>query len=256
MKNIVAGIIALIVALIMTITACAKQTRVVEPRSSSMKFNKIEVTNNIHIIVEERTEGNFVISGEQSVVKDLNLTVRKNTLYASLNNNFLHNNGKSAIEIRIPNNGQLTEIECDGASHVKVVPLLTGNEIELEADGASKIEASVSANSVKLNCDGASVITSDIKANCAEVDCEGASVVNLTGKVQYADMEAEGACSIKARDFECTNMKAVAEGASKMEVFCTGKLQATCSGMSKISYRGECLVSNTSDYLSKVTRIE
>ena len=238
---------------------------VVEARRSAMNFNEINASKAIRVTVEERTTGNIIVRAPQSVMPYVSLTVKDNTLHATLLSGApVSRNSNIVADIYVPYNGQINEITTRSAARVIVKPTITCNELDLEAESASLIEVSAAAKEVSIEASGASHIKAEVATD--ELDCEfsGASGITLSGHVTDADIEVSGASTLRAEklraskmELECSgaskayalgvNCTTKASGASHINVECLAQLNATASGVSSIVYSGDCVLNTTSN---------
>ena len=238
---------------------------VVEARRSAMNFNEINASKAIRVTVEERTTGNIIVRAPQSVMPYVSLTVKDNTLHATLLSGApVSRNSNIVADIYVPYNGQINEITTRSAARVIVKPTITCNELDLEAESASVIEVTAAAKEVSIEASGASHIKAEVATD--ELDCEfsGASGITLSGHVTDADIEVSGASTLRAEklraadlEIECSgaskayalgvNCTTKASGASHINVECLAQLNATASGASSIVYSGDCVLNTISN---------
>ena len=223
---------------------------VVEARRSSMNFNEIEASRAIRVIVEERTTGNIIVRAPQSVMPYVSLSVKGNTLHATLLSGVpAQRNSNVLAEIYVPYNGRLNEITTRSAAKVIVKPTLSCDELDLEASSASYIELKAGVKQLSI----------EAAADELEVELLSASFAKLSGQVTDADVEVSGASTLRAESLRAANIELECSGASKasaLGVACTTKatgassivveslavLNASASGASSIRYSGDCQV--------------
>ena len=233
---------------------------VVEARRSAMNFDEINASKAIRVTVEERTTGNIIVRAPQSVMPFVSLSVKDNTLYATiLSGAPVSRNSNVVADIYVPYNGRLNEINTRSAARVIVKPTLSCNELDLEASGASVIELKAGAKEVSIDASGASQIKAELATTELDVEFSGASVLTLSGQVQDADIELSGASTLRAEKLRAANLGLECSGASKAYVMgincttgasgasgivveCLQQLNASASGASSIVYSGDCQV--------------
>ncbi len=238
---------------------------VVEARRSAMNFNEINASKAIRVTVEERTTGNIIVRAPQSVMPYVSLTVKDNTLHATLLSGApVSRNSNIVADIYVPYNGQINEITTRSAARVIVKPTITCNELDLEAESASLIEVTAAAKEVSIEASGASHIKAEVATDELDCDFSGASGITLSGHVTDADIEVSGASTLRAEklraskmELECSgaskayalgvNCTTKASGASHINVECLAQLNATASGASSIVYSGDCVLNTTSN---------
>ena len=233
---------------------------VVEARRSAMNFDEINASKAIRVTVEERTTGNIIVRAPQSVMPFVSLSVKDNTLYATiLSGAPVSRNSNIVADIYVPYNGRLNEINTRSAARVIVKPTLSCNELDLDASGASVIEVKAGAKEVSIDASGASQIKAELATTELDVEFSGASVLTLSGQVQDADIELSGASTLHADKLRAANLELDCSGASKAYalgincsvkasgasaaiVECLSQLNASASGASHIVYSRDCQV--------------
>jgi hypothetical protein len=172
---------------------------VVEARRSAMNFNEINASKAIRVIVEERTTGNIIVRAPQSVMPYVSLTVKDNTLHATLLSGApVSRNSNIVADVYVPYNGQINEITTRSAARVIVKPTITCNELDLEAESASVIEVTAAAKEVSIEASGASHIKAEVATDELDGEFSGASAITLSGHVTDADIEVSGASTLRA----------------------------------------------------------
>ena len=241
---------------------------VMEPRSSQMQFDEIEVSGGVRLIVEERTDGNIIIRTQKHLLEYVTLYVSDNTLHAGLRlpkGGHRHSYGliklgapSRLVEIYVPNNGRINEITASGASSVKIIPTLSAAELDIEASGASTIALATNSPKVSIELSGASTLKIDAQSNSMEADVAGASTLKCYGSLggrfeaevsgasaltaeEFAahtlELEVSGASSAKAK---CDIGVVEVSGASEATIECSTSLDAAASAASNVRYKGDC----------------
>lgn len=236
---------------------------VMEPRSSRMVFDEIEVSGAIRLIVEERTSGNIIIRAPRQLLEYVTLFVSDHTLHASFRfpNSFGRRNIPGCVvEIYVPNNGRISEITARGASTVNVKPTLAGAELDVEASGASRVSLSTIADKVSAELSGASTLRLEAQSRELDAEVSGASTLKCEGVIAArAEIEVSGASTIRIEemsvamlDLEVTSASSATarcdaglldvSGASSVTVECAHTLAVSASSASTIRYKGDCAV--------------
>lgn len=245
-------------------------TIVMEPRSSRMDFDEVEVSGGVRLIVEERTEGNIIIRAQKHLLEYVTLYVSDNTLHAGLR---LPKGGhrhsyrliklgapSRLVEIYVPNNGRINEITASGASSVKIVPTLSAAELDIEASGASTISLSTNSPKVSIDLSGASTLKIDAQINSMDADVAGASTLKCYGSLSGRfEAEVSGASTLTADEFAAHTLELEVTGASSAKakcdigivevsgasgatIECSTSLNASASSASTVRYKGDCNV--------------
>jgi len=238
---------------------------VTEVRTSAMKFDKIEVSRSVRLIVEERTTGDIEIRADEAVMPYVKLSVRNGMFKATLSDEIKSIDGDCKIAVSIPNNGKIKNIGAYAAGTVTVKPRLEGQYIELSASGASKITATVKAVKCDTDASGASKLNVTYEGGQIDIDLSGASKGEFKLAALKSGMEISGASSLSATG-SCNSViietsgaskadigslktevcEADASGASKITLNCSKSLSVEASGASKIAYYGDCRIASSS----------
>ena len=240
-----------------------------------MQFSKIVVSRIVHLTVEERNDGNIVITADQNVMPYVELSVKNGVFKATVSDDVnIIGNAQNYVDISIPYNGAINTIAASGACKVNVVPLLKQEKLTLSVSGASLLTLHVQADACtadvygasKLDIDGkcrklksdvsgaskatfdmectdaalelsgASSVDAELKAVKTVVDVSGCSSAVLAGSAESLEAETSGSSSVNARKFIAQVCTVSASGASQASVNCTRSLSASASGASAITY--------------------
>ena len=263
--------------------------KIIENRKSAMLFDEIVVEGPIYLTISDRRDGDILVRTDENIMPLVKMEVNDGTFRAKLTYGDAIE-GDVRVEIEMPYNGRIDEISASAASKVRVCPRLVGEDIEIKATGASRIWADLHAKSVDVELGGASSAELTVEGEEVDIsvwgassinnlkvkalDCEiyatgaskivgtltttecegesaGASKITLAGKAEVCDFSITGASKLNATEFVTNNCKLSASGASAAHINCTGRLAATATGASKISYRGDCIVTSASDSVVK-----
>lgn len=244
-----------------------KHEVVMEARRSSMNFDEVEVSRAIRLTIEERTTGNIIIRAPRSIMPYVSLSVKGETLYATLLSGApISRNSNVVAEVYIPNNGRINELSASASARIIVEPKLLCEELELNASSASVIEVKSQTSELSIEATSASVVKAEVATSELDIDLSGASKVEVSGSSRRTEVEASGASIVQMGALTSgviaaevsgaskANIKGVelaevsASGASKVNIFGDGILNLRASGASKISYEGNGkvnIISNT-----------
>lgn len=186
-----------------------------EEQYAIVDFDRLEVGDALIIKVEQSEFFTVSASGDRRNVNDLKVYKDGNTLVIRYdeNSNRRHD---TYISITMP---ELRSAHFSGASN-STVSGFTGNEFDLYLSGASVCQLSVESQTVNAVLSGASDLT-------------------LTGEGAMLNVEASGASKVNGYRFSAEKAVVNVSGASSVKVSVLSELQATASGASVISYRGE-----------------
>ena len=264
--------------------------KIIENRKSAMQFTEVSVSTCVHLIISDRRDGDILVRTDENIMPYVKMEVRNGVFYARIENSSSRNMENVRVDIEMPYNCKIREIDAVAASSVTVIPTLEANEVEFSASGASFIVANVlgkslevelsgassakfsatveeldisasgaskvdlgksSCNSCDIEATGASNISGRLAANTCELDASGASKISLTGAAHQADFEISGASKLNASDFVTELCSVEASGASAAYVHCTKTLTADALGSSKVGYKGDCHLTVASQAIFK-----
>ena len=84
----------------------------------------------------------------------------------------------------------------------------------------------------------------NIKTDQLEIAMSGAGSLTASGEAKAADITLAGAGSVDAKDLHAVNAKVKSTGVGSIDVYATGQLDATASGIGEINYYGSPKVVN------------
>lgn len=84
----------------------------------------------------------------------------------------------------------------------------------------------------------------DLKNDNFEVRSTGASTVTVSGETKNVEIRSTGAGSIDAHNLHAQKANVSSTGAARVDVFATEQLDATVSGVGRVSYSGDPRVVN------------
>lgn len=218
---------------------------ITESRTSEMQFTKIDVSSAIVLTIAERSDGDIIVRADNNFMPYVRLMATNGTLTVTTDKWYNFKGAK--VEIEIPNNGRINEIELSGAAELVAEPTLSAYDFDLDISGSSKVrELDLKADNISIEARGASSAAINIEANDCEIEASGASQIRLEGMSRSCEVGLTGACQLNAKKFEVENYDIEASGASQADIFCTRSLEAGASGASAITYDGGCTIKELS----------
>ena len=181
-------------------------------------FDEVSVGGAMKVIIEYGEDFDINVIGDKKFMEGIQIEKHGDELIIEPKrgwfNQFRHNNGK--VEIVMPS---LEAVEFSGASNGKVKGF-DEEEMEIEINGASEGDF-------------------DLNVGELELTVNGASNAKLKGSGDVLSVEVSGASSLKALEYEVSQVHLDASDASKASVFVTEELNVEVSGASKVKYKGE-----------------
>jgi hypothetical protein len=191
------------------------------------KFSKLNISGAIDVHLLQGAETALAISTKDGKYNDRVKTEIKNgTLFIQVNyNGWKWKEWGNMVVNAYLTVEDLTKIEINGASQLKIQDVLRLSFLELEVSGASSVKG-------------------DIQVKKLQLQVSGASSTNLEGSVEEATIEATGASTLKGYDLVVESCNIQVSGASTAKVTVSKTLVANASGASSLRYRGNCSIVN------------
>lgn len=119
----------------------------------------------------------------------------------------------------------------------KTLDKLTGSGgSDIDVDGA------ISVNSLKLDISGGSDFKGKVETGELVIEASGGSDVDISGTVKKLDINASGGSDFSGYQLSTDICNLEASGGSDVEITVNKELNATASGSSDISYKGNAVV--------------
>jgi hypothetical protein len=199
-------------------------------------FNKIKISNNIKLILNQSATVALAVSASQEkYTNDIKTVVENNmlTIYCAGGNSWNKKDRDLTVYLSFK---ELNELEVSGASNVVMIGKIHSEELKIQMSGASSIKAQVDIKSLAVQLSGASEADLNGEAHQLRVDCSGASDIHAYGLMVES-------CNIKA------------SGASDIQISVNKELSVDASGASHIYYKGNAELANVkSSGVSEVSK--
>lgn len=218
----------------------AQDQLLVDPNATARalkgKFNKIIVSGNIKVFLNQSMEVALAVSASrEKYIEGLKTVIENNALkiYWDGANNWNYKDRQLTAYLSFK---ELSEIECSGASEIKILGNMHSDKLKIALSGASKFKANVNIHLFTLHL-------------------SGASEARLQGKTSFLSIDCSGASDVDAYKLLADTCNASASGASDIHVNVEKELNAHASGASHIYYKGGAVVANVEKSgVSKVSR--
>ena len=177
------GLMGILLIFISTIIAQNEKSIIIDPNAEVRKsgnFTAIELSGAIDLFLSQGIEEAIAVSASDADYKArIKTEIKGNTLHIYLNSKGLSwkiwGNHKLKAYVTFKN---LTKVESSGASNIRIMEGLKGDDFSLELSGASDFSGQVSVNTLRLST-------------------SGASNIKISGSAEKAQLFASGACNIK-----------------------------------------------------------
>ena len=186
---------------------------VIQTRTASESFTRIEVNNALEVIIEQDSKTKISVEADDNLQKSIETKIENRTLFISRKNGNYSSNRSQKVFIKTP---VIEELSANSASSIKTKNTLKGENITLRTTSAAKIEAELSFENVKASSSSASKI--ELKGMALNLDVE----TNSAGKIEAENLlansvVAQSSSGSKISVHPIVNLKANADSGSKIE---------------------------------------
>jgi hypothetical protein len=178
-------------------------------------FGGVKIWGAVTVKLDQGTPGLVSLHGKTEQFEHLDIRVERGFLIIKVKG--MGKVNKVTITVNIDG---LEYLSVAGAATVNSDLMLPANKIRMDFSGACKVNIGIDCVSLDMNVSGASDATVDGEARSMKLDISGAS-------------------QLKSAQLSVVEAIIVASGASKVDLQVSGKLSASASGASKITYGGD-----------------
>jgi Protein of unknown function (DUF2807). len=204
--------------LLTTTTASAQwgnDDRIEEDRKVG-NFDAVSVGYGIDVHLDQSNQTSVSVKAKKETMKHIITEVKNGTLIIKIDNWKKRIKGGMDITIHVPN---LDKISASGGSDVY-------------GKGNWKMDDLV------INLSGGSDLEMELVANKLECNASGGSDIDLKGSADKIKINCSGGSDIEARKFIVKHCTVNASGGSDVEVYASESINASASGASDITYKG------------------
>lgn len=225
MKNLRSSIIAIVLLSISSTFALAQDSKSVSVKN----FNSLRVSSGIDLYISQGANENLTIKGRNDVIEDV--IVEQNGGEITIKYKEGINWGRvfknQSIKVYV-NYKTLKSLSASGGSDVYTQNTLKTDELSLTASGGSDLK-------MALDCKNLSIRIS------------GGSDAELSGNGDNLRLEASGGSDVDAFGFTVNYAKATVSGGSDANLMVNKMLEASASGGSDITYKGNASLKKISN---------
>lgn len=192
-------------------------------RTLNASFNKIEISHNIKLILNQSDETALAVSAvEEKYISDIKTAVENNVLKISRvgSQSWSNKNRKYTVYLSFKD---LNMISASGAAEIVVIGAIRSSNLSISLSGASDLKGTFRADSLYL-------------------DLSGASEAKMNGKVEVLNMECSGASDFDGYNLIAENCMVDVSGASDVYITVNKLLRGNASGASNLYYRGDATI--------------
>ncbi len=178
-------------------------------------FTQIDVSGAFEITLVPSGSNEVVIEADENLLAFIEVSVVAGRLFVDSKRRLISRQG---INLQLPVR-KLTRLESSGAANITSSGQLSSHELALEISGAGKLDLQLDVKFVSL-------------------ELSGATAVYLEGAAKRLEVDMSGAGSLEADGFEVEECSVDISGVGTALVNVTGSLDASVSGLGKVSYVG------------------
>jgi len=187
-------------------------------------FHKVSVGYGMQVDISQSDNYSVEVNADERDFQYLRVEKNGDELEFYINRNSYHKRGEIYIKITMP---ELTGIDLSGGS--------IGN-----------ISMDVSSKNFECELSGGAILKGSLKCSDIEIDLSGGSQSTLEGISKNAEIDGSGGSIFHLKDFKVKNADISLSGGSIVSINMDGKLTASQSGGSQITYYGNADIVNTS----------
>jgi hypothetical protein len=241
MNRVFLGIAALTVIFGLLATGCgpwgykAGTGPVVEETFDYKDFTNVEISSAIEYEINQASDYSVKVATHENILDLLDIHQSGKTLIVRLKPGcYIHSDVR--VTVNMP---YLNKLEVSGASRGSLKGFKSDKDFEMRVSGASQTDINLESGDTEIEVSGASKIRGNLKANDIHFTASGASRCDFVGAAQNADITVSGASHLEWGSFRLKNVKIIASGASRADIYTDGELNLDISGASTLSYTGK-----------------
>ena len=255
----------LVLSLVALVPLClvAQSSKVVKEKRDLRGFSSINISGSWDAVIAQGKNFSITIEASKESIDDLRIKVEDGTLYVSNNrkglriNLFNKRNDIRKVHITLP---ELQKITASGGSDIiPQTPFRTEN-MKLVMSGGSNLKSLsldcqsleckmsggsdanihlINGKSVKINNSGGSDLSlSGLLAEVLDLQTSGGSDVKLEGETNNLQVKSSGGSDVSAFKLKTKICTASVSGAADVDIYVTDSLNASISGSSDVSCKG------------------
>lgn len=198
-------------------------------------FDRLDINNAFDVKIIKSNVSEVNVKGAEDDIKDLELAVRNGKLEIKYDKRIsLKKIRRYKMYVEVKTNA-ITEVISSSASNTDLSGFGLLEKLSIQISGASKF-----------------ILNNEIKELNSEIS--GASNLTLNENVSILDAQVSGASKLYTENSQITSAYLDLSGASKAEVTVSDKLDIVASGASKVSYKGNPVVTQKLSGSSSVTK--
>ena len=206
-------------------------------------YTQLDVSSAFRVTVCD-TVDRIVVTTDEALMPRVEVTKKGEKLIIGLKPVLVSWNNGAKMEVLLPYNPDLREVELSGAADLFSDFPLKGHKVEIDLSGASNYFGDIEADKVEMELSGAADFKGKVAATDLDLDLSGASTVTIEGQFETVTVDLSGASNIiktvaeGGYGFRCNRCEGSLSGASSAFIHCDGTLRLDLSGASDLHYTG------------------
>lgn len=188
--------------------------RIEENRKVS-NFNAVSLGYGIDVHLHQSNKTNVVVKAKKESMEHIITEVKNGTLVIKMDK-WKKTRGNIDVTIHVP---ALERISASGGSDVYGKGNWKMDNLKISLSGGSDFEMELTANKIECNA-------------------SGGSDINLMGSADKIDISCSGGSDVEAKKFIVKHCSVSCSGGSDVEIHATESINASASGASDITYKG------------------
>ena len=223
MKKIIASLFIVCFGLIATAQKEIVNDANAEIREIDKSFNSIKISSGIDLFLSQSDNEAVAVSASENKYKEeIKTVVENNTLKIYYFGSRNWNKDKKNLRVYVSFKN-LESIDASAACDIQVAGVIKVPSLLINMSGASGFKGAVDVTDLKI-------------------DLSGASDVTIKGIATSVRIESSGASDVKGEDLITDYCTARVSGASDVNITVNKELNASASGASDISYKGDAVI--------------
>lgn len=226
------------VALPLTDKSVRGSGNIVTRTMTAPDYDGISASRAVQVIVSDKAK-EITIAADDNLIDFVEVKAAKGILKIGIDNAF-RSVSDVHVTVTVPANGKIRSFEASSAARITTAVALQAADFRMDASSAACIEAAVKADKCSVSASSAAKIKAALSVGSCSADASSAAKIELSGTAERLTADLSSAAKLDAEKLAAENCNIETSSGSKAEVNCTGKLVASASSGSSISYTGDC----------------
>ncbi len=193
-----------------------KDANRIEENREVSSFDAISVGYGIDVHLHQSQKTSVSVKARKEIMDNIVTVVKNGTLVIKVDNWKRKTRGRMDVTVHVPS---LNGISASGGSDVYGKGNWSMDDLEINLSGGSDLEMELTANNIEANASGGSDISLIGNADKIAINCSGGS-------------------DVEAKKFKVKHCEVSCSGGSDVDIHVTESIDASASGASDITYKG------------------